>query len=63
MPPMNHLLPLRFATTTYSPALAYANQTANNDAPAVGYSTVYPLCMFLRILTAQLIILLLYSVV
>ena len=49
--------------TTDPPALAYANQTANNDAPAVGYSTVYPLCMFLRILTAQLIILLLYSIV
>ncbi|MBO4907491.1 MAG: putative transporter [Bacteroidaceae bacterium] len=49
--------------TTDPPALAYANQTANNDAPAVGYSTVYPLTMFLRILTAQLIILLLYSII
>lgn len=39
-------------------ALAYANQIAGNDAPAVGYSTVYPLTMFLRILTAQLLILL-----
>lgn len=46
-------------STTDPPALAFANQTANNDAPSVGYSTVYPLCMFLRILTAQLIILLL----
>ena len=46
-------------STTDPPALAFANQTANNDAPAVGYSTVYPLSMFLRILTAQLIILLL----
>ncbi len=45
--------------TTDPPALAFANQTAGNDAPAVGYSTVYPLCMFLRILTAQLVILLL----
>ena len=44
---------------TDPPALAFANQTAGNDAPAVGYSTVYPLSMFLRILTAQLIILLL----
>lgn len=40
------------------PALAYANQIAGNDAPAVGYSTVYPLTMFLRILTAQLLVLL-----
>lgn len=47
--------------TTDPPALAFANQTANNDAPAVAYSTVYPLAMFLRILTAQLIILLLCS--
>lgn len=56
------LMGLIAGANTDPPALAYANQTANNDAPAVGYSTVYPLCMFLRILTAQLIILLLYSV-
>ena len=42
---------------TDPPALAYSNQTANNNAPAVGYSTVYPLSMFLRIVTAQLLIL------
>ena len=46
-------------STTDPPALAFASQSASNDAPAVGYSTVYPLAMFLRILTAQLIILLL----
>ncbi len=57
------LMGLIAGATTDPPALAYASQVANNDAPAVGYSTVYPLCMFLRILTAQLIILLLYSVV
>ena len=39
------------------PALAYANQTTSGDAPAVGYSTVYPLSMFLRILTGQMILL------
>lgn len=43
--------------TTDPPALAYANKTANNDAPAVSYSTVYPLTMFLRVVTAQLLIL------
>ena len=53
------LMGLIAGSTTDPPALAYANQTAGNDAPAVGYSTVYPLSMFLRILTAQLIILLL----
>lgn len=46
-------------STTDPPALAFANQSSNSDAPAVGYSTVYPLTMFLRILTAQLIVLLL----
>lgn len=45
-------------TYTDPPALAYANASCSKEAPAVGYSTVYPLCMFLRILTAQLIILL-----
>ena len=45
-------------TYTDPPALAYANQSCSKEAPAVGYSTVYPLSMFLRILTAQLIILL-----
>ena len=45
-------------TYTDPPALAYANQSCSKDAPAVGYSTVYRLSMFLRILVAQLIILL-----
>lgn len=45
-------------TYTDPPALAYANQSCSKDTPAVGYSTVYPLSMFLRILTAQLIVLL-----
>ena len=42
---------------TDPPALAYANKTANNDAPAVAYSTVYPLSMFMRVIAAQVIIL------
>lgn len=49
-------------STTDPPALAFANQAASNDEPAVAYSTVYPLCMFLRILTAQIVILLLCAV-
>ncbi len=52
------LMGLIAGSNTDPPALAYANQTAGNDAPAVGYSTGYPLAMFLRILTAQLLILL-----
>ena len=42
---------------TDPPALAYANQICSNEAPGVGYSTVYPLTMFLRILTAQILVL------
>ena len=44
-------------TYTDPPALAYSNSICSKEAPAVGYSTVYPLSMFLRILTAQLIVL------
>ncbi len=52
------LIGLIAGSNTDPPALAYSNQISGNDAPAVGYSTVYPLSMFLRILTAQLLILL-----
>ena len=55
------LMGLMAGSTTDPPALAYANQTVSNNAPAVGYSTVYPVTMFLRILTAQLLILILAS--
>ena len=44
-------------TYTNPPALAFANGSCSREAPAVGYSTVYPLAMFLRIFTAQLIVL------
>jgi len=44
-------------TYTDPPALAYANSICSKEAPAVGYSTVYPLSMFLRILTAQIVVL------
>jgi len=51
------LMGLIAGSNTDPPALAYANQTTSGDAPAVGYSTVYPLSMFLRILTGQMILL------
>ncbi len=53
------LMGLIAGSNTDPPALAYATQSTGSDAPAVGYSTVYPLTMFLRVLSAQLIILLL----
>lgn len=41
---------------TDPPALAYANNSTASDAPAVAYSTVYPLTMFLRVVAAQALI-------
>ena len=51
------LMGLVAGSTTDPPALAYANQVSGNDAPSVGYSTVYPLTMFLRILAGQMLLL------
>ena len=42
--------------TTDPPALSYSNDVAENNRPLVGYATVYPMSMFLRIITAQLLI-------
>lgn len=39
-------------------ALSYANTTINGDEPSVSYATVYPLSMFVRVITAQLMIML-----
>ena len=44
---------------TNPPALTYANELTQSDSPAVGYSTVYPFAMFLRIVTIQILILVL----
>jgi len=51
------LMGLLAGSMTDPPALAYANSISDNDAPAVGYASVYPLTMFLRVLVAQLLIL------
>lgn len=56
------LMGLIAGSNTDPPALAFANQSSGNDAPSVGYSTVYPLTMFLRILVGQMILLMMYSV-
>ncbi len=44
---------------TNPPALDYANTTTMSDTPAVAYATVYPFAMFMRIITLQILILLL----
>lgn len=52
------LMGLIAGSTTDPPALAYATSLSSaNDRAAVAYSTVYPLTMFLRVLTGQLMIL------
>ena len=52
------LMGLIAGSNTDPPALAYANQVVSgNDAASVGYSTVYPLSMFLRIIAGQMILL------
>jgi putative transport protein len=43
--------------TTDPPALAYSNSICGNDQASVAYSTVYPLSMFLRVLSAQILVL------
>ncbi len=53
------IMGLMSGSCTDPPALAYANNSTGNDAPAVAYSTVYPLTMFLRVVAAQTLILLL----
>lgn len=50
------LMGVMSGSMTDPPALAYSSTAAGNDRPSIGYSTVYPLTMFLRIMTAQLLI-------
>lgn len=56
---VNYLTLIGMMSGNYTdpPALAYSNKVANNDAPAVAYSTVYPLTMFMRVIVAQVMIL------
>ena len=52
-----HIMGLMSGGYTDPPALAYANSSTQSDAPAVAYSTVYPLTMFLRVVSAQILVL------
>lgn len=52
-----HIMGLMSGGYTDPPALAYANNSTQSDAPAVAYSTVYPLTMFLRVVSAQILVL------
>ena len=47
-------------TMTDPPALAFANEMSGSDAASVGYATVYPLTMCLRILAPQVMALMLF---
>ena len=55
------IMGLMSGAMTDPPALAYANTVATNDRAAVAYATVYPLTMFLRIFTAQILALIALS--
>jgi putative transport protein len=46
-------------STTDPPALAFAANITGSDAPMISYAAVYPLTMVLRILSAQILVLLL----
>ncbi len=50
-------------STTNPPTLAYGNTLSDKNAPAIAYSTVYPMTMFLRILSGQVVLLLFWSLV
>lgn len=43
---------------TFAPALSLTPDASKNNIPAVKYATVYPLTLFVRVMTAQLMILL-----
>ena len=51
------IMGLLSGSCTDPPALAFANNSTANDAPAVAYSTVYPLTMFMRVVAAQALVL------
>jgi putative transport protein len=55
------LMGLLAGSTTDPPALVFANSLCQSEAPAVAYATVYPLTMLLRIVTAQVLVSLLFG--
>jgi putative transport protein len=55
------LMGLLAGSTTDPPALVFANSLCQSEAPAVAYATVYPLTMLLRIITAQVLVSLLFG--
>ena len=57
------VLGLLAGIATNSPILAYAATLSEKSSCVIAYSTVYPLAMFLRILSGQVIVLLMWSYV
>lgn len=51
------IMGLMSGAMTDPPALGFSSASSGNDMPAVSYATVYPVVMFLRVLTAQLLML------
>ena len=52
------LIGMLSGSSTNPTVLGYANTLAGNDMPSLSYATVYPVVMFLRVLVAQLLIML-----
>lgn len=52
---------LMAGATTDPPTLAYANSLSEKSSSSIAYSTVYPLAMFLRIISGQFILLLFWQ--
>lgn len=51
------IMGLMSGAMTDPPALGFSSASSGNDMPAMSYATVYPVVMFLRVLTAQLLML------
>ena len=55
------LIGILSGSMTDPPALAFANSLTDSNLPSMAYATVYPLTMFLRIITAQILVIYFYA--
>ena len=53
-----HNVGMLWGSMANTPTLSYANTTVDGDEPSVSYATVYPLSMFIRVISAQLVLML-----
>ncbi len=55
--PMGQIMGLLAGMQTQPALLAYSQEQTRNELPSIGYATVYPLAMVVKILVAQLLLL------